>query len=338
MAFMISPMKRTISLAVAVLVAASLLAALPGTAIAQSRIIVREGGNKLVEIPASGGRPQVLARAPKGALVGSSASANGQTVTFSSRTSEMTPEGPAMTDKVWVKSAGQRPRLLRTFVSIGIERQSNPVNAISLSPDGRRLLITKRGGTVLAMGTDGRGTRPVSVPGFRFAIGPHPNGSGAKFTPDGRRIIAAFERTTSEGPDCGVGIVPVNGGNVRFIRTGRQFAGVSRFTAPALSPDGRTVVFLEHLRDYERLLVMRLDSGGAHAIAGSLRDNWKLANPTFSPSGRALAFEATRVFGGGTIVGRSPSRIYTVRRSGAHLHLAQTEKADTHFRNPTWVH
>lgn len=324
-------MRTTLALAVAaVLAAGSLLVAAPGAASA-SRIVVREGAKSLVSIPAAGGRQQLLARPPAGALVASSASANGRAVAYSSRTGEKTIEGPAMIDKIWVKQAGQRPRLLRIFISIGRERQTKPVNALSLSPDGRQLLITKRGGEVLAMNTTGRGTRPVSVPGFRFAVGAFPNSSGAKFTPDGRRIVAALEATTGGAEfECGVAIVPAGGGEPRFLRTGRKFAGISRYIAPALSPDGRSVAFVEHLRDYERLLVMRLDGSDAREVSRPLRDGWQFANPAFSPSGQALAFIAERSFSG-------PSRLYTVRRSGAGLRLLQTETAYRWLRNPTWV-
>lgn len=324
-------MRRTLSLALAVLLlAGTLLAAAPGPAGA-SRIVVREASKSLFAIEAASGRQRLLARAPKGAMVGSSASLDGRTVAYTSRSGESTPEGPAITDTVWVKRAGQRPRLLRTFVSVGRERQSQPVSALALSPDGRRLLITQRGGTVLTMDSNGRGARPVTVPGFRFAVGPHPNSSGAKFTPDGRRIVAALEATTGEAEfECGVAIVPAGGGEPRFLRSGRKFAGISRYTAPVLSPDGGSVAFLEHLRDHERLLVMRLDGGGAHEVARRLREGWQLANPTFSPSGGALAFIAERAFSG-------PSRLYTVRRSGARLRLLQTETAYHWLRNPTWV-
>jgi hypothetical protein len=265
-------MKRTLSLAVAaLLIAGSLLAAAPGGASA-SRIIVREGSNRLVAIPATRGRPRLLVRTQE-ALLGSSASINGRTVAFSTRSSAETAAGPAITDRLWVLRAGRRARLVRSFVSVGRERGNNPVMAISISPDGRRLLVTVRSGKVLAMRADGGGVRPVIVPGFRFAIGPHPNSSGAKFTPDGRRIIAAFEATTGEAEfACGVGIVPATGGSVSFLRTGRLFGGISRYTAPALSPDGR-----------------------------------------------------------------SPSRVFTVRSSGAILRAIQTEKVHRYTRNLTWV-
>lgn len=324
-------MKRTLPLALAALLsAASLLAAVPAGASA-SRIVVRVAAKSLVAIPAAGGRQRLLVRAPEGALVASSAAANGRTVAYSSRTSESTPEGPAITDTVWVKRGDRQPRPLRTFVSIGRERQSSPVSSLSLSPSGRQLLITQRGGTVLAMNANGRGTRRVSVPGFRFAVGPHPNSSGAKFTPDGRQIVAALEATTGGAQfECGVALLPASGGRPRFLRSGRKFAGISRYTAPVLAPDGRSIAFLEHLRDYERLLVMRPDGSGAHEVARPLRDGWQLANPTFSPSGQALAFIAERAFSG-------PSRLYTVRRSGAGLRLLQTETAYHWLRNPTWV-
>lgn len=330
-------MKRTLALALAaLLIIAAPLAAAPGAG--ASRIVVREAGNRLVAVPASGGPARLLARAPNGALVGSSASANGSVVAFTSRTSGKTSGGPTMTDRIWVRRAGARPQVIRTVVSVGRDRQFSPVDAISLSPDGRRLLATQRGGTVLAMRADGTGVHRVAVPGFRFSGGPHPNGSGAKFTPDGHRIIAALEATTGEAEfECGVALVPLGGGSARFLRTGRKSGGISRYTAPALSPDGHTVAFLERLRDRERLLVMRLDGSGAHEVARPLSSDWSLENPVFSPSGRALAFVADRVFSGGTIAAVSPSRIYTVRASGQRLRIAQAEKVHRYIRNPTWV-
>lgn len=332
-------MRRTLSFAVAAL----LLAAAPGGAGADSRIVVREGADRVVAIPAQGGHPRVLARFPRQVVLGIGASADGRVLAASTRSTDPTAAVPTLVDRVWIKRGASPPRLIRTVVSVGKQRAVRPVTAVAVAPTGRRVLVVRRNMSVVVMGTDGSGAHAVPTPGYRFAPGPRPNTSGPEFTPNGREIVASFEQTVEgTGPICAIGTVPLSGGKIDFIRDAGLAGGLCRFRAPTISPDGRFVAFIFRNGggnpDRTMLRVMRRDGSGLRRLVAGLRVDWELANPSFSPSGRAIAFIADRTFSLDVVdLGRSPSRLYTVRRDGRDRRLVRTEKARRFTRNPVWV-
>jgi Tol biopolymer transport system component len=82
---------------------------------------------------------------------------------------------------------------------------------------------------------------------------------------------------------------------------------------------------------------MDRDGSGAHRLRESVLSGWSIDNPSFSPSGRFLTFVGEHHGKGNVIIGRTPSALFTIRRDGSRLRIAQTEKARIFSRDPAWV-
>ena len=338
---------RFLRLVVATLLAAAALVALAlaTDAHAENRIIVREGARRLVAASPHGGKSQTLVLLHRGAMLGTAASLDGAVVAFASRTfhkvegdSEGDRTERQWTDRIWVMRPGKRPRIVRTIKSAGSERGYRSVDSIALSPDGRELLIEKRRGAVFSMRTDGSGLHRVRPVGYEFhGAGGH-NYSGAEFTPDGKRIIGVFYPPTHHVTDVGgIGTVALGGSSVHFLQRGPFTAGYGHFDAPTISPDGRHIAFVSSGPAGIRISVMNRDGSGVHRLRGTLLPGWNFSNPSFSPSGRSLTLIGTHPGGGNTIIGRTPSVLFTIGLDGHRLRMVQTEKFRRFARNPDWV-
>jgi hypothetical protein len=309
---------------------------------ASSRIVACEGTRKLVALPPQGGRPRLLLRLERGALLSVGASRNGGRIVFVSRTHEHAGTGEAtQIDRVWVMDGDRRPRLVRTFVARGRAREDVPVEAVALSPDGNRVLLTRRGGRVSLMNSDGSDLRQIRVPGYGFGKPLHTNWSGAEFTPDGRHLIdTLYAAVPREERVRGIGIVPLAGGRAHFLRSGLVGTRLGSGTGATVSPDGRFVAFAAAFRAGggrgDQIILMRRDGSGEHRLAATRRKDWVILNPDFSPNGRALTF-LTLHSHAGIRIGIDPSLVETVRRSGTHPRVVLRQRAQTMDSNPLWL-
>jgi WD40-like Beta Propeller Repeat len=348
-----APTARLRRLAVAALLPAAALLALahPAGAAAESRIVVREGARRLVEISPQGGRPRTLVRLHRGAMLGTAASSDGGVIAFASRTFHTVAgdgEGERTerewTDRIWVMRAGGRPRIVRTIKSAGFDRGYKSLDSIALSPDGRELLLQKRRGAAFLMRTDGSGLHRVRPAGYEFLAGGGQNTTGPEFSPDGKRLIGVFYPLTHRVTDIGgVGTVALGGGPVHLLTRGPFTAAYGDFDAPTISPDGRHIAFVSSRRDGIWIAVMDRDGSHRHRLRGTMLPGWNFSNPSFSPSGKSLVLigthpgVATKPGTGNTVIGRTPSVLFTIGLDGHRLRPIETEKARRYDRSPAWV-
>ncbi|MDQ3726551.1 MAG: hypothetical protein M3335_11805 [Actinomycetota bacterium] len=310
---------------------------------AATRIVAQKGVHEIVSLPPSGGSPQTLFRLEEGAVLSVGASRDGRRIAFATRSWKREDGKRTWIDRIWTMDGrGGNARVVKTFTATGRDRGPKPVAAISMSPDGRRILITKRHGLVFLMGAEGSTLRPVSVPGYSFGIPLHTNYSGPEFTPDGRHIIDVFHSTGDrEDRIRGIGTVPLRGGRVHFLRSGPVGTRLGSGSAPTISRDGRFIAFaITRHRGGEfgtEILLMRRDGSGERSLKESRLRSWIVVNPSFSPSGKALAFAATKTSKGGIYIGQHPSLILTIRRDGTNRRVAQSGKAQTFRANPLWT-
>jgi hypothetical protein len=319
------------------------------TAHAESRIIVREGARRVVAISPHGGKPQTLVHLHRGAILGTAVSRGGGVIAFASRTfHEGDAEGGQIehewTDRIWVMKAGGPRRTVRTIKSAGVVRGRRSVDSLALSPDGRELLIQNRRGAVFLMGSDGSGLDQVLPAGYEFHGSGGHNSCGVRFTPDGSRLIGVFYPPTRRVTDIGgIGIVALDGGPVHFLTRGPFTAQYGHFDAPTISPDGRHVALVRSGPAGIRIAVMDRYGSHVHTLPATLMPGWNFANPSFSPSGRSLTVigthpgVTTRPGTGNTIIGRTPSVLFTIGLDGHRLRPVETEKARRYERDPLWV-
>ncbi|MDX6609150.1 MAG: TolB protein [Solirubrobacterales bacterium] len=307
-------------------------------AAASTRIVTRVNAREIVAVRPQGGQPQTLVHLHRGAVLGTAASRGGHILAFASRAFHEVDREHVWTDRIWVLRVGGRPRIVRTIISRGGARGYRSIDSIAISPDGRILLVERRRGDVFTIATDGSDYREVRPSFYDFGVGSGRNSSGPEFTPDGKRIIGVFYPPDArEGEIGGIGTVPSEGGPVHFIRRGPFANGVGHFFGPTVSPDGRFIAFATAGRSGVSIAVMNRDGSGAHRLGESILSGWSIDNPSFSPSGRSLTFVGEHHGMGNVIIGRTPSVVFTIRRDGSRLRIAQTEKARFFSRDPAWV-
>jgi dipeptidyl aminopeptidase/acylaminoacyl peptidase len=326
-------------------VAASLALALATGARAEGRIVVREGARRLVAISPHRGRARTLVHLHRGAMLGTAVSRDGAVIAFASRTFhkvDVDGDGGRIerewTDRIWVSGPGRRPKMVLAVGSAGFDRSFKSVDSIALSPDGRELLIQKRAGAVFLMRTEGSGLHRVRPAGYEFHGGGGHNSGGAEFTPDGKRLIGVFYPPTRRTTDIGgIGTVALDGGPVHFLTRGPFTAQYGHFDAPTISPDGRHVAFVSSGPAGIRVSAMNRDGSGVHRLRGTLLSGWNFANPSFSPNGRSVTLVGAHPGKGNTIIGRTPSVLFTIGLDGRRLRAVQTERFRRFQRDPVWV-
>lgn len=285
-----------------------------------------------------GNRPQTLVHLHRGAVLGTAVSRGGRVLAFASRTFHEVEGEHVWTDRIWVLRVGGQPKIVKTIVSRGGARGYRSTDSISISPDGHTLLVQRRRGDIFTIAADGSDYREVRPAFYDFGVGSGRNSSGPEFTPDGKRIVGIFYPPNARESEIGgIGTLAPAGGAVHFIRRGPFANGVGHLFAPTVSPDGRFVAFATAGRSGVSITVMDRDGGRAHRLRESILSGWSIGNPSFSPSGGSLTFVGEHYGKGNVIIGRTPSVVFTVRRDGSHLRIAQTEKARFFRRDPAWV-
>lgn len=193
-----------------------------------------------------------------------------------------------------MRGDGSRVRAVRTF-------PGREVDSIDVSRDGKWILATLARGTkeaIVMFRADGTGDAETLVGGLRF-----PDGE-AEFSPDRRSIIY--------GKGTDVFSKRVRGGAPSLLRRDAE--------DPTFSPGGKIAFGVPD----EGLWIMNANGSGARRIFK--RQEIGVDNPTFAPTGAALAFDALPERG---------SYIGTVRIDGtSHRHLSERGSNPEWTRNP----
>ncbi len=313
--------------------------ALTGSA-AASRIITRGKDRAVVAVSPGGGRPKVLFHLELGLVLGIGASADGDRIAVASRETR----GHRQLDRVWLMDGnGRGAHVVRTFVD-DPPSGHGPIDAIAVSPDGHRLLLTFRKAKAEAkvdaylLRLDGTGMTRVPVAGgWAFACGIYcENYSGPQFTPDGKHILGTFSSSGLPSGRRGIGTVPLRGGRVHFVRIGLPGTLKGSGFAPTMSRDGRRIAFVvgDGRTPHTKLMIMRSNGSRAHPVRNGNLHGKALTNPSFSPSGRALAFAATELnrFGG-----TPGATVFVIRCDGSGRHLVERGTTDFYSQNPIWL-
>ena len=82
---------------------------------------------------------------------------------------------------------------------------------------------------------------------------------------------------------------------------------------------------------------MNRDGSGVHRLRGTLLSGWNFANPSFSPTGRSLTLIGAHPGKGNTVIGRTPSVLFTIGLDGGRLRAVQKERFRRFQRDPAWV-
>ena len=131
----------------------------------------------------------------------------------------------------------------------------------------------------------------------------------ADWTPDGRHLVFDSDRVTSGCSDqaCNVEIfvMAADGDDVRRVTRSRGYDG-----APAVSPDGETIVFESDRDGNPELYTRRLEGGKVTRLT----DNGDFDfGPECSPDGSHIAFASDRARGEGT------SDVYVMQADGSDI-------------------
>jgi Tol biopolymer transport system component len=145
-------------------------------------------------------------------------------------------------------------------------------------------------------------------------------GQGARWSPDGRRIVFAG---TFQGA-AGIYVMDADGSNRRQLTTD---GGES----PAWSPDGRRIVYSQ-----SGLVVMNADGSGRANITSAMD-----ANPAWSPDGTQIAFSRTdpaRCRSFGVSPRFCTADLYVVHPDGSALAAITTNDIGVAAVTPAWSH
>ena len=313
---------------------ALLAVAHPGDAHATSRIVVREGGRRLAAVAPSGRPAQTLVRLRHGTMLGTAAARDGTVVAYVSRTRHGSGRERVWTDRIWTLRPGGPPHIV-DVARAGAANRAGLIDTLALSPDGGKLLFETNVNTVFLMRSDGGGLRRVRT-SRTFGRGVGRGSTGPQFTPDGRGIIAAFyPREGNRTATGGIGTVSISGGRVHLLTHGPDSAGIGEFLSPTVSPDGSLIAYVLRRNSGDAIWTMRRDGSRAHRV--TRLPGWRLSHPSFSPSGRSLAFAAEHEGKSYITVGKSAADVFTVRLGGGRPHSIERDKARLSARTPDWA-
>ena len=189
-------------------------------------------------------------------------------------------------------------------------------------PDGRRIAyVNGNAGSIWIRSlwgpTNRHGRRVVQFP-FQhiraLAVGPH-----------GLIVFSAVPRNRDiRGNSIEIYSVHANGTGLRQLTNDRVFEN-----DPAVSPDGRTIVYVKRVDGRGQLFAM--DAGGRHKRRLT-RDGDKDRAPSFSPNGRQIAF-FSRMRLGGSQPWKS-DEIFTIGLQGGKRHRITHDRIDE--SDPVW--
>lgn len=170
------------------------------------------------------------------------------------------------------------------------------VTPLSLSPDGTTVLVLDENPDRTQLALVKAGSAPAPVDGTTDA-------DGGSFSPDGKSIVFTIGPGQSETLAGGIYVVAVRGGTPKQVVETPDGASDS---LPALSPDGRAVVFVREAEDADGSLVgtvSRVAAGGGDVapLAGHASTNvFAGGRISFSPDGSSVAYagdaDATGIF------------------------------------------
>jgi len=139
--------------------------------------------------------------------------------------------------------------------------------------------------------------------------------SGAAFTPDGQAIVFSQPQIVDE-------FYAVNDLYIHHLANGktRRITHGARASAPDVSPDGRTVVFVRKHCGKTRLMTLDLQQGASRQAREilHLEKGIQVYTPRFSPDGRRIVFSVAPPGGGRSIVmlDRKSGRLRRLTRGG----------------------
>jgi len=199
----------------------------------------------------------------------------------------------------------------------------------SWSPDGRRILFTSNRDhltqkparsitDVYVVNADGSGVRRIS---FAPPAGGH-GGSGASWSPDGRRIAFGMDDVRDVGQ---ITVVDADGSHLVNLTQRNGYEGAF----PSWSPDGRRLVFTSGHGGRDATYVMNADGSHVKQLSGSPHgQNFSDTYPTWSPDGRRIAFKRY-------IDGDTWSRVWVMDASSKHQRQAVPGPLES--QGPAWT-
>ena len=131
-------------------------------------------------------------------------------------------------------------------------------------------------------------------------------------------------------------MVRLRGGPIHFLRRGPSGTLRGSGFAPTMAPDESRIAFVvgDGRTSHTRLMIMRSDGTRAHPIPNGRLPGKTLANPSFSPSGKALAFAATEL---NRLGGTDGTTVFVIGCDGAGRRLVERGTTEFYGQNPVWT-
>lgn len=308
--------------------------------------IVTSSGHRIVSVDPSSGRVSTLHRPDPGerfSITSVSTSVRAPVVAYSVVVRERLGEGRSrLRDQIWlIRKDGSKPRMLREWVRV-LKGRSNVISPrpngrgahtgireVVLSPDGKRMLVTKPFPFVSFELTIGQR-------GWRF-VNPDDCGlASPEYDATGTRVVALFNCP----PRYGVGIMSLRTKRPRILLENDRIDFLAG--TPSMSPDGKLIAFTAekslgpdpHPRavSAEGVYLMDRDGGNAKILKGTKESPLSFEQPKFSPDGKQLAMLVTN-----RVIPSDGSRVFVIRKTGRGLRQVFRGRTSWWDHNPQWL-